>query len=334
MSLNFKHSLHFHSRFTVVELLIVSGLVLILSAILTPHVIKAIDSSKTVKCQSNINQLSIAIKFYIEQNSYPPKGLNKELKNLISSSSVFNCPADQESYENFYIARNTRETEAYVIGCPKHSGLEVYKNLMNNSNQVLVAGTVKYDGEIIEPGQIVSGGVLTFEDGSHVTSEGGKPVGVIGSYKVNGKLHSVIRVYQACIPQNITINVKKGSHFTVKTPSAVAGVRGTKFKISTRWGPDKQSIETQIKCFEGTVYLENQSTGSSVDVEAGEETMDDIELELAQRDPESKILDQFAVEDVEESPDPEEEPRPKHSHSHRHGRDEHNHEHILYTGHH
>lgn len=298
-------------NFSLIELLFVSGLVLILAAILAPHVNKAVDSSRSVKCQNNINQLTIAIKVYIDKYGVAPIHLEEGLKKLVTSDTIFTCPLSDRSYEQFYIARNTRESHAYMLGCPKHYQQQIYKNPVNNANIYCKSGTIKLDGQEIEPGQVVSGGILEFSDGSSVQLNG-KEVNLIAHFiDEEGVYHTVLRMYEKNAPQTIDVNVNEGSHFTIKTPSAVAGVRGTKFSVSTSYGKNKHSLISKVKVNEGKVYVE-EPDGYSQDIVEGEELEVEVDRAMTQRDP----ADTYDVDPdgSTKSDDPND-----HKHYHRHG---------------
>jgi type II secretory pathway pseudopilin PulG len=91
--------------FTLVELLVVVGIIVVLLAILLPNLDRAMDSSTTAKCLSNFNTLGKATEMYKLQNrrTYPAHHLNGDMYGMAvwpgrlrqyagGAAKVFNCP--------------------------------------------------------------------------------------------------------------------------------------------------------------------------------------------------------------------------------------------------
>jgi len=90
--------------FTLVELLVVIGIITILAGMLLPVLQRAKESSRRTVCVSNLKQLGLAFSLYAEENQgwYPPK--DEIMENLmvngesiypeyVSDLDIFGCPS-------------------------------------------------------------------------------------------------------------------------------------------------------------------------------------------------------------------------------------------------
>ena len=55
--------------FTIVELLVVTGIIAILTAILFPVIVKSKESARTTQCVSNMRQLGLGLTMYLNEYS-------------------------------------------------------------------------------------------------------------------------------------------------------------------------------------------------------------------------------------------------------------------------
>lgn len=103
------------AAFTLLELLVVVGIIAVLAAMLIPTIKKASEQAKVVNCVSNLRQIAAATGVYTTQNDgrYPFNGVEagehrngfprepfvdvwKLLRPTITSGSFYICPADYE----------------------------------------------------------------------------------------------------------------------------------------------------------------------------------------------------------------------------------------------
>jgi len=119
--------------FTLIELLVVISIIALLVSILLPSLAKARDQAKKVACQSNLSQLSLAWRMYLDDNNetFPyvheerfggvagtwpdyQRG-NRRLTSYAGDGRLFRCPADHGygGLENCFEQLGT----SYVYNC-------------------------------------------------------------------------------------------------------------------------------------------------------------------------------------------------------------------------
>ena len=226
--------------FSLIELLVVISIVGLLLSISYAALSRGGTASKETVCTSNLKQIAVALGlYYNDHTAYPPEDLPGHLAPYVGSDlSLFLCPADDDpqgdSYSPYYVCRTDHTAQDYVVGCPHHAGHQRTVTLFTSTSaQTLRSHTILWNGQPVQPGIKVGSGVLSFSDGSRVTIPAGMVIEPVQSFaQRDGRLYSIIR---ADINETGTLDIQvtPGSRFEVVTPSAIAGVRGTRFTVTT-----------------------------------------------------------------------------------------------------
>lgn len=106
------------NRFTIIELLVVIGVIGILVALLFPVLSKARERGKQANCISNLKQIGLALITYKENNDDGDVGWTSLLyDNYLSTGDIFKCPSDANSSDTLpsqWLARiDGKYPEAY-----------------------------------------------------------------------------------------------------------------------------------------------------------------------------------------------------------------------------
>jgi len=244
---------HPAGRFSLTELLVVAAVVGILAALLLPVLHHSKEKGAQMTCLNNLRNLGIAIQLYqTEFQSWPRGPLDEQLASLLDHrTDVFTCPTTGESYDAGFVARETNDESGYVMGCPQH---RLAGFTAGGGTQIVTPGEIRHNGGLLAAGEEVSGGTLSFADGSQVKLNG-KAV-VLASFRVgDGPFYTVLRVYKNGGKTVVDAEVTPGSRFEVVTPAAIAGVAGTQFKVTTDQDGKTGDSSTVVTVSEGKVKV-------------------------------------------------------------------------------
>ncbi|GJQ57535.1 MAG: prepilin-type N-terminal cleavage/methylation domain-containing protein [Candidatus Scalindua sp. AMX11] len=275
--------------FSLIEIMITMTIVAVLGGIATVAILKERSAFHQTACMSNLRQISQAMQIYYNENGkfpkdgYPDDGndplpLSTELSNYVSEKSLFICPEDDNplttanfaSYDPYYVARkDPDDVDKLLIGCPHHREAKKATNLLGaGTTNITNVDTVLVNGQEIPPDgtsaeRVISNvnDEMTFVDGSRVkitNSQAGYGTYLVQSVQLaDGTLYSIIRVEDE---GTIDVQVTAGSKFEVVTPSAIIGVRGTRFTVQTL-NANNATIVTMIT---GTVDVMDRETGTEI----------------------------------------------------------------------
>jgi len=260
-----------HGRaFSLIELLVVLGVVAALSALLAGVIIRVRQVSRGMTCANNLRQIATGLLTYYTEYDYTPSFVQTTLPTLladvISEPQVFVCPSSpyptSDSYSEFYVPREPATATGFLLGCPNHT-------VENSTFGAFGAGLtlkgktepVLWNNHAVEPGSQVSGGTLSFADGTTVNINSGVNVIVLVSFdEGQGRVYSAVKIPAGSVG-TIEVQAAHGTHFDVATPACTAGVRGTRFTVTTA-NPAGQ-YETNVAVTEGTVWVDEFWPGPS-----------------------------------------------------------------------
>ena len=277
--------------FTLIELLTVIIILGILATMATSFFRS--DYKKQKACAENLEKIHQAIEKYRDDpannGDYPPdaasgaKSLKRALNNAsyIPDANVFKCPADTtgDSYSKFYVRRNDYSNmAAFTLGCPKHEGEKSAMNLFFQG-QAMKQKLADVNNGALKPGDTAAG-LITFSDGSTANVTQGNVI-LLQSFDIGaGKCYSLLKIKGKST--TVDCNVTAGSKFEVITPSAIAGVGGTQFRVVVRAGAAPNTVETVVSVTSGAVFFSDRNgkrkrevKAGGQDTEAGEDDDDD-----------------------------------------------------------
>lgn len=285
---------HRHSAarrgFTLVQILIVLGIIGLLSAVLFPVFNRSRSTARRAQCDVKLKSISLALDAFRQENGRYPSDLNDlASKGYLHDAGALHCPADPRengSYADYYVIRAPGDPgDLPVVTCPFHedtgSGAQAHLGRFTtqfatkpatltsgNGVQVQVPGKNALDGyagqELHGGDLITTGGMgnatVTFADGSIAELGANTGVTVLQSY-LDGQHFSPLYTVLRQVRGVATYTVHHGSRFDVTTPAATAGARGTKFKVTVTGNTLE---DTQLEVIDGKVFFTSpKKTGAA-----------------------------------------------------------------------
>jgi len=285
--------------FTLIEILVTVGIIAILASIGVVTIGKVRGANSQTTCISNLRMLSQGLQSYYNdymtfpEDGYPEDGddmypLSTELANYIKDKSTFICPEDSNttstgnfaSYDPYYVARKgSYDSNELALGCPRHRGAKNSTTAFSTgSTEITSIGAVTVSGQEIPPDGTTAqrtissvNDKMTFADNSTVTvknaSGGSYGCFLVQSVRLSdGTLYSIVKVQDN---GTIEVEVSTGSKFEVVTPSAIVGVRGTKFTVATSDNASETGYQTVVTQSEGIVVVTDRETGNVSTLQTG-----------------------------------------------------------------
>lgn len=249
---------------TLVEVLVVTGIIGILAAILAGAMVPVRQSARAISCLNNLRQISLALTaYYTDHRAYasPVDGsLTELLSPYLKDAKVFVCPVEgddaDDSYSQYWMPQIPGSPDAFLVGCANHTGTSITPAAFAAGRaESRKTAKITWNGTLIDAGTEVTGGVLRFADATTVTIAGSFPVTAVISFEESqGRTYSGIRVDEGATGA-LTVQASAGTHFDVATPACTIGVQGTQFQVAV--SETIYDYTTQVTVQSGTVLIDS-----------------------------------------------------------------------------
>ena len=202
---------------SLVEVLVVIGIVGILAAILAGAMVPMRQSARTIACMNNLRQISTALTTYYMDNRSFAASVDGSLPGLLSpylaDAKVFRCPVEgdntNDSYSDCWSPQLPNGPDAFMAACSNHAtsfttatshssiltSLDMPAAFAGGRTQSAKATRITWNGNPIDPGTTVTGGTLRFVDGTTVAISAGMQVLAVASFEeAQSRICSAVRV--------------------------------------------------------------------------------------------------------------------------------------------
>jgi len=275
------------ARFTLIELMVVLGIIMLLSGMLLPVLSQGKERAREAECMSSLKNLSTAFEVYKTDYEHSPRDLRGDLVERAQtvSSQFLVCPSTKNSYDKFYVMRGSKLAgNEFVIGCPYHrSNTRAVSAFADCSVQIGPIGKVMWNDVEIRVGDEVNGGLISLQNGSSATLLGGSGALVVASIIGDGgTTYTVVRSYITHGNVQVQADVSSGARFDVVTPGGIAAGKNGEFKVTTSTAGTTYATQTEV--ISGTVIL-TSAGGAGQDLGAGDTGNVEVADEACQLDP-------------------------------------------------
>lgn len=265
-----------HGGFTLLQLLVVVGLITLLSAVLMGQFGRSRAAVRRAECDVHLKEIVLAMDTYRQEHGRLPKKVLELKDKGYLPLDTLRCSADPDlgaeghkasysSYTDYYVLRDALDDgELPIIVCPFHEkdGLHGAQGIKAGYTKSFAARPATLSGiagavTVTRPGEgvlaipasgqlAVRGGdrikvgsgtaQLTFADGSAAALAGNSEMSVLESYQ-QGQTKDTLYTIVRQFAGSISYSVVPGNKFDVATPTATAGALGTRFTITISSNP-------------------------------------------------------------------------------------------------